>query len=170
VELKFDKHFDQYLTRAYFEALVTKVEGMMRNHAVEPRWIDTLRAHKESFYTYAMEVNSVDEMGIYLTDKLHLPLKDFLKPGDMELKEFYNAVPIFDRVKHTIIMPGDIVKSNASTTNGNMASWEFKAEHSLIPFSMSAESRKINYWAILITVGILVGLFMTLRRRTAPAS
>ena len=165
-ELEFKKKYDHYLSRGYFEALMVKIETLMRSNSVESKWIDTLRAHKESFYTFALGVNSVEEMGPYLTDSLHLPLKNIIKRGgEIEPKDFYKDVPIFDRIEHTIVMPQDITESNSTTKNGKMASWILVVEYSLKPFSMSAESRKINYWAILVIIGPFVGAFVLFLRR-----
>ncbi len=67
----------------------------------------------------------------------------------------------FDNYTNHVVMPGLLIATNAETVSGNKASWEFM----YFPFyaddyHMTAESRIINKWAIVLT-GIIVLVLLT---------
>jgi hypothetical protein len=74
-----------------------------------------------------------------------------------------NAKEVFSAsYNNSILLPGIITSSNAKTIEGNKVSWKFDQEiFKFFDYEMSAESREVNTWFIIVS-GIIVLLLITL--------
>jgi hypothetical protein len=77
--------------------------------------------------------------------------------------------------KVTIVMPGFITSTNAESITGNRLEWKnFMAKPYVMDYAMWAQSRVINWWAVIVTGAVLILLTVLLvvgvfRRRRAVA-
>lgn len=56
-----------------------------------------------------------------------------------------------------VIMPGIILNTNATTLEGNKATWKFNQDRfSILDFEMVVESRISNIWTIYVTGGVII--------------
>jgi hypothetical protein len=98
---------------------------------------------------------------------------DQLKAGDPEGFEDFNRkfrIAAFSLEKYTsrVVMPGYIIKSNASKIDDNLAVWLFKTENFYAKdYQMIVESRLVNKWLAGITglvVLVIAGFLITPRK------
>ena len=82
--------------------------------------------------------------------------------------------PADDSFVNTILMPGELLTSNAQKIEENVCTWEVRFEKFFInDFEMFAESRMINRWAIITSIlgaSVLVIFLLSLsfRKKRRP--
>ena len=149
----------------------------MRMHDLEPRWADTLRKHKEPIYRSLTNLGDVnDSIALQIADSLSIPLprpqanndymvlsKDFRSKLDF-LGNFSNT-----RFTHSIKMPWPVIKSNADSVSGSHLFWQPPVTKFLIKdYKMYAESRKMNYWAVIVSVMIIILTALLFAKKDPP--
>ena len=171
-----EKIFDIFGARGLFDVYYDAMIEAIEKSNVEKRWIDTLNSHRERSYRFLMEHESEfeDDFMIGFVDSLNIPVS-------LEVKDSYEKIiePIKRRVDfmsfasggeylHHITMPWDIVLSNADSVNGReLFWWPPVARFLLKDYTMYAESRQMNYWAVIVSV-VIIGftVFLLFRRKT----
>lgn len=80
-----------------------------------------------------------------------------------EMVKMWEAMSRHDgKYENAVIMPGIITASNSKAIEGNKVSWKFDQENfKFFDYEMSAESREVNTWFIIVS-GIIVLLLITL--------
>lgn len=77
--------------------------------------------------------------------------------GDVKLQ----SLDLFGlQFKYELIMPGEMVSDNAPVRKGNKLTWKLDA-YRLLPadYILTAESRRLNTWALAVTV-FIVGVML----------
>ncbi len=157
-----EKIFDFYGSRALFEWYYTKLESHLKQEN-ETQWLDTLSKHKEAMYAEIMKENN-DWDFFKLEGMPNLPLTD--NQLAMIEKEIETRVDFFSfatngKYQHTINLPGNIVNTNADSVAGNALYWRPSTTKFLLKdYRLFGESRRLNLWTILVSVGVLGGAFL----------
>jgi hypothetical protein len=95
-------------------------------------------------------------------------------PAFEEIKrklEFEQSIGTHNYVT-SVVMPGLITGSNARTIEDNKATWkDFLGTVSYFEYTMWVESRRVNWWAVIVAGGVVISLviglvFSVLRRRS----
>ena len=102
------------------------------------------------------------------TDAVRFLVPELDSVGSQVLKR----MEITDRAKgsytNSVVMPGVIIATNAGEVRGTTVVWRFTHEHlALMDYPMSAESRVVNLWAIILTAVLVlaaIGVPLFLRR------
>jgi len=63
--------------------------------------------------------------------------------------------------KNEVTMPGILVTSNSRKIEGNKVMWDCRS-NKYVDFVMSAESRRVNLWAVIATSVVCAGLVVAL--------
>ncbi len=148
-----DAKFEKYFQRGMFEEVFDILMQTLEKKKLATSWLDTTRKNKEwLFRSLSAQDFRIDYLQTLLSDSLKIPVR--LLPEDrnkfegLDEKHFF---ALFDRFEHSIKMPADILESNADSVAGANAFW-FKQGDLVKDFTMTAQSRQMNYWAIMITV------------------
>lgn len=143
--------------------------------------VQTVELLKDSLYrrsTKAIDKRNIDTLRLIFADVLRNPLvhkawrasergfEDIKRKIDFEHEANSNSYVT------SVVMPGLITNSNAGTIEGNKATWrDFKDQFHYVGFTMNVESRQVNWWAVVITlivvITLLAGLVLSALRRRA---
>jgi hypothetical protein len=160
-----EKIFDIYGLRAIYESYYRMNEKLIRESGLEERWLDTLKKHKENLYHQLADKKDLPEDFIYKAmDSLGIPFPyDKMSNRYDELYQREDAVTTFinhaseGKYTHIINMPWDVVRTNADSISDKRLQWNPPSIKFLLKdYTMYAESRKINLWAILVSVAVVV--------------
>jgi len=178
VENKFQEWYLRNLFAEIHPILVRGAENL--NNPKLPASL--LKEKEESLFqafaseTQALEDLKWDRVFEVLTKTLGTPLikdiyqneKKAFQEIDTKSKRLNNLLEL--GFTNRVAMPGIIVETNAEAVEGNKAGWEVEILRVLFTdFEMRVESRKVNWWMVWLTGGlvvILITLFIaaTLRR------
>jgi hypothetical protein len=159
-----------YFTVALYEKHFDLAVKAAREAKLEQRWIDSLQQYKGAMYSKIMK----DEFEPENEQAFMIPLINSMNIGfptaalqDSYLKAANDMQPVINfmtavagemHFQHRIHMPGEIVDSNADSLRGSTVVWNpMTIKFMLNDFTMKAESRTINYWAILVTA-VVIGI------------
>jgi hypothetical protein len=173
-----EKIFDLYATRAFFEEACTILSDVMKENGLEERWLDTLNVHKESLYRLFLnkQDNLDDDFMLPIADSLHIPLhypkarEDYdLLGKDSERRVEFMSKANQGKFTHVIQMPWPVIRTNADSVAGTRVFWNPPViKFMLKDYVMYAESRQVNYWAVLFSGAVMLfTLFLFIRRKNA---
>lgn len=159
------KIYDVYGANTLFQLYFMSFRDLLAKPPYEPRWLDTLDHHKRDLYRYAVhEDKDMDfDFMVKFADSLHMPLTDNTR---MECKLFSKhhekIMGIMNlagsgKYRHHIEMPWSIVATNADSLAGASVYWKPPVAKFLITdYTMYAEARKLNYWALIVSAVFIV--------------
>ncbi len=169
------KIFDVYGIRAIYEAHYNLDVRLMREGGLENRWIDTLQKHKENVFSYLVKKQDVkDDYMFSLMDSLGIPLPfaeirnryDELYNQEDAMLDFINHASE-GKYTHKINMPWKVIRTNADSIMNNELLWNPPSIKFLLKdYTMYAEARKVNLWAIVVSI-VVIGftVYLFFRRK-----
>jgi hypothetical protein len=173
-----EKKKEELIQRSLFEVLYEGCEQLIKEGSLEDRWKDSLKTHKEELYSSEELLATFEKGGNYksvlaLMDSLGIILpkdREYQQWGETtrKLNEALVLIMVADRTlfNHKIMFPGELISTNADSVSGGALFWHPRYNKFLFTdYTMYVESRKLNYWEIVVTVvlaGILV--FLGLRK------
>jgi hypothetical protein len=167
-----EKLYDVYGLAAVSDEYFRIMLNLMRAQNIEKRWEDTLLVHKKKLFERMMHEKDIE--ADYLPkkmDSLGIPM-DYVRAQaefDSISKSFEKKLGFISNAhdgKYTYIinMPWEVVSNNADSVSGSRLFWNPPAIKFLIEdYTIYAESRKLNYWAIavsLATIAFTIFLFV----------
>jgi len=164
-----DKIYESYGSRALFEVYYTKLKTILveQNESI---WIDTLSKYRGTLYHALTEENDGYVNLLEIEGMPKLPIsEELLNKLDAEIEtqiDFF-SLAINGKYQHVINMPGAIVNTNADSVAGNSLYWRpATTKFTLKDYTFYGESRKLNLWAVLVSIGvILVAIILNIYRR-----
>jgi len=168
-----EKITDHYANRVFFEAYFNVLVDQVERELPGSDWVAKLKSGKEGFYHLVIEDKDLEDDFIQgFADSLKIPLRldslpNYLRSkSELERKINFVSTAYDGKYAHAIHMPWAIVNTNADSVVGNSAYWSPPAVKFLLnDYTLVAEARKTNYWAIGITVLVSMGLGWLLRKR-----
>lgn len=166
---------DVLVPNAVYEEHFAVFENMIARYQLEPRWMDTLQHHKESIFKHLLKHDDLGEDGLMtVLDSLHVPFphpqvdedyKNESKP--IEARFDFMSYANNGKYIHSIQMPGEIIDSNADSLVSNYAFWKPNVFKFLAnDYTMYAETRKLNLWALIVSVLVLMAtVYVFVRKR-----
>lgn len=168
LELLTDKIGD-YFARALYEEHFALLLDVMRKENLEKRWSDSLLIKKGEMFSILSRKEGLDSS----EDAFMVALLEDLKIGfpvdkisDAYRKEYLRLKPMINfmtevgteaKIHHRIAMPWDVVHTNADSVSGNSLHWQpMTIKFMLSDFTMSAESRSMNYWAMIVSILVIL--------------
>jgi len=177
------KIFDQFGTRVLYEEYFQVLVQVLQKNKVDQQWVDKLNRKKESLYAQLVEKggDSLDDdfMVTYLIDSLHVPLATAVAVADNKemsagLVKRINFVSDANEGKftHIVKMPWPVVLTNADSVHDAELLWHPPVTKFLLTdYTMYAESRRLNYWTLLVSgVVIVATAFVFFKRRMTKTS
>jgi len=161
------KRFVEWEERNLFEAFFKVVLDGARSTGNESLRDTALLHMKETLYTrsqmYVREKNMEKVIGVFsdhfgkdavqsALDANSLGLDTLKKKLDFQTNVGSNEYTV------KLVMPGFITATNASSLEGTTAIWKnVISRSSIADYEMWAEARVVNWWAIIVTVGVVLG-------------
>lgn len=165
-----EKRAEEWFNRNSFEeVLAAFLDGVRRID--DPRLTtESVEAARETLYATMMGnfKTPVTESGP-IVSVIESVLKNPAVPRALEaarpeIERYDRAVDFMERVQVPgqtlgVVMPGIITGTNSSSVEGNMVEWkDFKDSAFYEGFTMWAESRIVNWWAVVVTAVALLGI------------
>jgi len=165
-----DKIFETYGTRAIFEEYYSRMVGLL-DAGENKSWIDTLHNHKQKLFESLKNQKGIEDVASLfpISGISNIPIsKEQLNQIEFEVETLTNFASTAGNGKyvHRIDMPGEVVNSNADSVAGKVAYWQPSATKFLLKdYKMFVESRQLNIWTIIVSIGFIV-LFITILVRS----
>ena len=151
---------DNLLGRSITEELIDSIAAVFKKHSLyDKSKMDFLR---KRIFTQKEENKSVldnpdnlikeleSDFEIKASPSLKTDIEKIYKGLEKKFEEYAN--PSVSEFTSDVILPGLIVKSNASSIEGNDLTWKASSKYfTFTDFVMCAESRVANTWAIIVT-------------------
>lgn len=159
------KIVDTYAMRGIFEDHIHFLEERIDASDPDPGWKKTLSENKEFLLEYLLEKDDAEEdILLYLLDSLGIPLpypqieEDYAKEINRLDKELnFMSWAADGTIVHEIEMPWTVTETNADSLAGNILTWKpVKMKYFLQDYTLHATSRKMNIWAVGLSVLLLL--------------
>ena len=172
-----EKIFDVYGARTIFEELYGHLLKTMQETNVPKKWEDSLSSKKEEIYQKFVETgNDENHELLVAADLLKIPLtpearSTFLqRSAELENRIEFVSDAYAGKYHHIIRMPWAVVETNADSVNNQELHWKPPViKFILNDYTMTARSRKMNIWAMVISgVVILLTFVLFYFRKARP--
>ncbi|MBS1557980.1 MAG: hypothetical protein JST69_04560 [Bacteroidetes bacterium] len=167
-----EKISSHYTNMGIFNELFPVLEQVVRNYNQDKKWGDTLYRKRERIYELINKDQGNFLSAKKIADELHIPLpKEADKDFDSLSKEFNSRLNFMSfsrdgKYAISFAMPWAIVNTNADSVAANYAVWKpVMHKFAFSNYEMYAESRKLNIWAVIVSVGIVGLTVFVLRKR-----
>ena len=169
-----EKIYDHFAIRGLYEdqfrsLLMSLPEG-------DKKWTDTLIANKERMFHMLVQNKddtSDDDFISALADSVGIPKSLINREAFNKLnKESERTINFMSsaaegKYTHSIKMPWSVVDTNADSVAGNQLNWQPPViKFMLSDYTMYAESRQMNYWAVILSATIVVVTVLAFVRRS----
>ncbi len=167
------KIYDVYGSRAIYEEFYALLENQI-SQSLGIRWIDTLRKSREHIYSTLLKQKDMEnDFMLKMADSLGIPKLPAAASAqymslakEVERKVDYMSGAGNGTYDHRINMPWTVVESNADSVNDKTLFWHPSTTKFLLKdYTMYAEARNLNYWAILVSAIIVLATGFLLFRR-----
>jgi len=169
--------FDIYGTKAFYEEYFELTLKLLEENKLESRWSDTLKVHKEDIFEILENKKDLeDDFMLHVLDSLRIPVDvNKVRSQYHEINKAFEAKVNFITTAHDgkyvnrINLPWDVVNSNADSVSGNSLFWAPPTIKFLLKdYTMYGECRKLNWWAMIVSV-LIIGFtgYLFLRKRTS---
>lgn len=156
--------FDVYGLRAIYESHYDLDVRMIKESGLDNKWIDTLYKHKETMFAQLARkqdmpddfiFKAMDSLGIpFPYDKMQNRYEELYKLEDAKINFINHANE--GKYTHVINMPWTLVRTNADSVSGNRLQWNPPSIKFLLKdYTMYAETRKLNFWALALSAAII---------------
>jgi hypothetical protein len=176
--------FDEWMKRNIFTAYFRIFLEGVRKVNDERLTVDYVQSLEDSLYSVVSKIDDVNLTGKHkaFRDILNRPsVDDVYRIQDEEFRGLHETLEFVDRIskntyRSSVVMPGLILNTNASSLEGNRASWkDYIAIAYFQDFEMWVTTQVINWWAIAVTAvvalgGLILLLIAAFRRKRNGAS
>ena len=169
-----EKITDHYATRAIYEEYVTALKGLLRDKQIDTKWNDSLQARKEELFRKIVKTDSLNNNETVLSEMikiLRIPVEiskadEKTRTLDIVSRVNFMSSAMEGKFTHIIQMPFEVVRTNADSISGNQLVWKPPViKFMLNNYTMYAESRTMNYWAVGVTFLAIIGVSFAFFRR-----
>jgi hypothetical protein len=160
IDRKFEKWQKINIYNGFFEALSGALVEMGRaadtssTRSAFFNWLDSNEVfnagvtNRDAFVNAACRFYKVDRKELITANKEGFELFN---------RMFRVAAYTLETYKNRVLMPGMIIRTNATATNGNLVTWNFKIEtFYATDYTMFVESRVVNKIAVVVSALLLI--------------
>jgi hypothetical protein len=167
-----EKISNHYTNMGIFNELFPVLEQVVKKYNPDKKWIDTLYKNRERIYELINKDQGQFSHVKKIADTLRIPLP---KEADQDFeslsKEFNTRLNFmsFARDGKYVIsfdMPWTLTSSNADSVAANYVLWKpVMHKFAFSNYEMYAESRKINLWAVIVSMIVIALTVFALRKK-----
>jgi hypothetical protein len=165
-----EKRGEEWMNRnAFEEVLAAFLDGVKAVN--DPRLVpDSVLAAKDRLYEAATEgfkpplTPSAPIIGVFPGVLKNPVVPRAVEAARPSLEKYDRAVDFMERLEVpgygvSVVMPGIITNTNGSSVEGNTVRWkEIKDSAFYEGYTMWAESNMVNWWAVVVTAIVLMGI------------
>ena len=165
-----EKIFEDYGRMGMFLEHLDIMAEVIRK-SIGENWVDSLYKESEYIFNKLEDMEGDPDFALKMIDSLNIPLpkekatQDFaILSKDLNSRIAFMSFARDGKYSNIIEMPWTVVASNADSVAGNKLYWKpLATKFAIGEFEMYSESRKLNGWAVfvsLIIVGLTVWIFI----------
>lgn len=165
LEVLNEKISDRFVKMALFDEANDMIKTVIAKNNIDKRWLDTLDQNKELIYRMIDNPKSENNLPAQIADTLGIPLDrdQALKDFEALSKKFESRLNFmsyaYDGGKYVneVHLPWEIINTNADSVVQNVAVWKpLATKFALREYTMYAECRQMNLWAVLVSIGVVI--------------
>jgi hypothetical protein len=173
LEVLSEKISERFVEMAIYYEVNQIIKDVITRNNLDKKWLDTLERKRELVYNMIEKDKGENNLPEKIADSLAIPLPKPKASKDFEeLTENFDARIAFMSFAHDgkytneVYLPWEIVNSNADSVAGTVAVWQpLSTKFAISEYVMYAECRKMNLWAVLVSVGVvLITIFLFFRK------
>jgi hypothetical protein len=157
-----EKIYDKYADDALFNEFYQILRDVIQQNTTDKKWLDTLARSKDFIYKKLDDWDGDPQFATKIADSLGIPLpKEKAVTDFSQLSKDINSRVSFmsfardARYTNIIEMPWTVINSNADSVAGNRLYYRpLPTKFAIQEYTMFAESRQLNIWAVLVSIGI----------------
>ena len=159
-----EKIYEHYVNMGLMEEEKYILSEMIKRDGIGNHWLDTLENNTKLVTEIVKEYQGDRGLSIKIADSLKIPLNH--ESAERSVKEitmdYYNRMDLMSfandgKYNCSIEMPWELRQSNADSVAGNTLYWRpFVTKFLFKDYEMWAESRKMNVWAVLVSIGVVL--------------
>ena len=168
-----EKIYDRYANDALYFEFYEVLARVINENALDKKWINKLSSSKEMIYKKIDKWDGESNLAVQIADTLGIPLQAEKAASDLtELsKDISSRVKFMGYARdgkytNIIEMPWAVINSNADSVAGNRLYYRpLPTKFAIQSYTMFAESRKLNIWAVVVSLLIVGATIIVLTRR-----
>jgi hypothetical protein len=162
-----EKILDIFASRAIFEEYFLLMSDYLKKQNVEQRWMDSLKSRKEWLFQKLQKDDKIgqdEEVITAMARLVQIPVKIIKEEVRAMSRSTTGRIDFMTdasegKWSHSVQMPWTVIHSNADSIAQSSLFWKPPViKFMLNDYTMYAESRKLNYWAVAVSL-VIVGLF-----------
>lgn len=150
-------HSEQWIMRSLISEIIEDAGALCESSGKDSLTTAILRSHETDFYRLVAEDADVEKiatevLGENVYEKFKPEIDSALSVTDIKFDRSW----LFEDYTMQIVMPADLKSTNGYAMSDGTLAWPVTGNHFLTEdYIMYAESRDINYWAIIVTLILL---------------
>jgi hypothetical protein len=164
LEILNEKIKDRYANLAMFYEINDIIKQVINKNNLDERWLDTLAKNQDLVYKIIEKSRGDHNLAEQIADSLAIPLPkpkasdDFAKlTRDFDARVDFMSFANNGKYTNEVHLPWPVISSNADSVTANVAVWRpLSTKFAITEYTMKAECRKMNLWAVLVSLGIVV--------------
>lgn len=164
------QHTENWMMRSLISEFIAEAGTLCESSDKDSLATEILRSYEDDFYRLVRDDSDFEGMcREVLGDSLFTVLRPELDSAMTITESRLDKSMLFEDYTMQIVMPARIKSTNGYKMRDGALAWPVTGNHFLTDdYVMYAESRDINYWAIILTV-ILLATAVYMRRSTRRA-
>ncbi len=166
LQKRFDEYYEQNVVGEFIENLIMRSQELNDPTLTRARWEE----HRKTLTRLIFESKSDNpvDIAIIIEDELQTSsVQKLYSAIDTLLANLIAKVKLEKELevsyKNEVVMPGILITSNSEKVEGNKLMWDCKSDR-YFDIIMTAESRMVNIWAMILTAivcaALLIGLLL----------
>lgn len=168
-----EKIYDKYANDALFNEFYQILREVVQQNTSDKKWLDKLASKKDFIYKKLNDWDGDPQFASNLADSLGIPLpkekaaEDFKRLSkDINSRVGFMSFARDAKYTNIIEMPWPVINNNADSITSNKLYYKpLTTKFAIQPYTMFAESRKLNLWAVIVSGIIVVGTMLLLIRK-----
>lgn len=150
-------HTEQWMVRSLISEMIEDAGVLCESSGKDSLTTEILRSHESDFYRLAGEDADLEEIcTAVLGDSLYAKFKPEIDSALVLTDIKFDRSWLFEDFTMQIVMPADLKSTNGYSMSDGTLAWPVTGNHFLTEdYIMYAESRDINYWAVIVTLLLL---------------
>lgn len=153
-------HTEQWMIKSLISEFIEDAGALCESSGKDSLTTEILRSHESDFYNLVgADANADRILTAVLGDSLYAKFKPELDSALALTENKFGKSWQFEDYTMQIVMPASLQSTNGYAMDDETLAWPVTGNHFLTDdYIMYAESSDINYWAIIITLLLLVAM------------
>jgi len=151
------QHTEQWMIKSLISEFIEAAGALCESSGKDSLTTEILRSHENDFYSLVGANTNPDRiLTLVLGDSLYAKFKPEFDSALTLTENKFDKSWLFESYTMQIVMPASLKSTNGYAMDDGTLAWPVTGDHFLTDdYIMYAESRDINYWAIIITLLLL---------------